>query len=45
LPKANIYTDPEYGGSGSDTNGNGIGVTGLSTPPSRFYGGTITFTF
>jgi TonB-linked SusC/RagA family outer membrane protein len=43
VPKANIYTDPEFSSAGSDSNG--IGVTGLSTPPSRYYGGTISFTF
>lgn len=43
LPKANIYTDPEYSNAGADSNG--IGVTGLSSPPSRYYGGTITLTF
>lgn len=43
LPKSNIYTDPEYSNAGADSNG--IGVTGLSSPPSRYYGGTITLTF
>lgn len=44
VPKDNIYTDPEYSNNGSGSNG--IGVTGLSgTPPSRYYGGTITLTF
>ncbi len=41
-PDANIYTDPEYNFS----DGNAIGVTTLSqSPPSRYYGGTISFTF
>ncbi len=44
LPKDNIYTDPEYSDAGADSNG--IGLTGLGqTPPSRYYGGTITFRF
>ncbi|MCC7401253.1 MAG: SusC/RagA family TonB-linked outer membrane protein [Chitinophagaceae bacterium] len=43
LPSANIYTDPEYSNAGADSNG--IGVTGLSSPPSRYYGATITLTF
>jgi TonB-linked SusC/RagA family outer membrane protein len=45
LPKSNIYTDPEYSSNDGTNNGNGIGVTGLQSPPSRFYGGTITLTF
>ena len=41
LPKDNIYTDPEYSDAGSGSNG--IGLTGLGqTPPSRYYGGTVT---
>ena len=44
LPKDNIYTDPEYSDAGADNNG--IGLTGLGqTPPSRYYGGTLTFRF
>ncbi|MBS1641148.1 MAG: SusC/RagA family TonB-linked outer membrane protein [Bacteroidetes bacterium] len=44
LPKSNLYTDPEYSDAGSDSNG--IGLTGMSTsPPSRFYGATITLIF
>jgi len=44
LPKDNIYTDPEYSDAGVDSNG--IGLTGLGqTPPSRYYGGTLTFRF
>lgn len=44
LPKDNIYTDPEYSDAGADSNG--IGLTGLGqTPPSRYYGGTLTFRF
>lgn len=42
LPKENIYTDPEY----SFTTGNGVGInTNAQTPPTRFYGGNISFTF
>jgi TonB-linked SusC/RagA family outer membrane protein len=44
MAKDNFYTDPEYSDAGSSSNG--IGLTGLNTaPPSRFYGGTISFTF
>jgi TonB-linked SusC/RagA family outer membrane protein len=44
LAKDNLYTDPEYSDAGNDSNG--IGLTGLSqTPPSRFYGATISVTF
>lgn len=45
VPKSNKYTDPEYS-DGDGTNANAIGLTGLGqTPPSRYYGGTITLTF
>jgi TonB-linked SusC/RagA family outer membrane protein len=38
----NVWSDPEY----SNTSGNGLGTTDINqTPPSRFYGGTITLTF
>ena len=44
LAKDNYYTDPEFSAAGSDNNG--IGLNSISqTPPSRFYGGTITFKF
>lgn len=44
LPKDNIYTDPEYSDAGSSSNG--IGLTNLGqTPPSRYYGATVTFKF
>jgi hypothetical protein len=44
MAKDNYYTDPEYSAGGSDTNG--IGLNSLSqTPPTRYYGGTITFKF
>jgi TonB-linked SusC/RagA family outer membrane protein len=44
LPKTNLYTDPEYSDNGSGSNG--IGIAGIvSSPPSRFYGGTISITF
>jgi len=44
LPPSNIYTDPEYSDAGNDSNG--IGLTGLGqTPPSRFYGATVSLTF
>ena len=44
MAKDNYYTDPEYSDAGNDNNG--IGLTGLNTPPpSRFYGATISFKF
>jgi TonB-linked SusC/RagA family outer membrane protein len=44
LAKSNYYTDPEYSDAGNDNNG--IGLTGLGqTPPSRFYGATVSLTF
>ncbi len=44
MAKDNFYTDPEYSDAGNDNNG--IGLTGIGqTPPSRYYGGTITFKF
>ncbi len=42
LPKDNVYTDPDYSYNGT---GNGIGLTGYQTPPSRFIGGTLSITF
>ncbi len=44
MAKDNYYTDPEYSAAGSDNNG--IGLNSINqTPPSRYYGGTITFRF
>ncbi|PSL44209.1 TonB-linked SusC/RagA family outer membrane protein [Chitinophaga niastensis] len=44
MAKDNYYTDPEYSDSGNDSNG--IGLTGLGqTPPSRYYGATISAKF
>ena len=44
VPKSNIYTDPEYSAAGADSNA--IGITTLGqTPPSRYYGATVAFTF
>ena len=38
----NVWSDPEY----SNTSGNGLGTTDINqTPPSRFYGATVTLTF
>jgi hypothetical protein len=40
--KQNVWSDPEY----SNTSGNGLGTTDIDqTPPSRFYGASITLTF
>jgi hypothetical protein len=44
MSKDNYYTDPEYSDAGNDNNG--IGLTGLGqTPPSRFYGATLSLRF
>jgi hypothetical protein len=44
LAKDNYYTDPEYSAAGNDNNG--IGLNSINqTPPSRFYGGTLTIKF
>jgi TonB-linked SusC/RagA family outer membrane protein len=43
MAKDNYYTDPEYSDAGNDSNG--IGLSGLQTPPSRYYGATIAFKF
>lgn len=45
LPKTNVYTDPEYSDGNGSSNGNAIGLTNLGqTPPSRFYGATLSLT-
>ena len=43
VPKSNVYTDPEFSDAGSASNG--IGLTNLQSPPSRYYGATISLTF
>ncbi|MFN8333701.1 MAG: SusC/RagA family TonB-linked outer membrane protein [Cyclobacteriaceae bacterium] len=44
VPKANLYTDPEYSANGN--NSNAIGFTSINqTPPARYVGGTISLTF
>ncbi|WP_246168861.1 SusC/RagA family TonB-linked outer membrane protein [Rudanella paleaurantiibacter] len=44
VPKSNLYTDPEYSANGADSNA--VGVTNLGqTPPARYMGGTVSFTF
>ncbi|MCZ4223198.1 SusC/RagA family TonB-linked outer membrane protein [Pedobacter rhodius] len=44
LPKSNQYADPDYSNNGSDSNA--VGITSLSqTPPTRYYGATISLTF
>jgi TonB-linked SusC/RagA family outer membrane protein len=41
-PKSNEYTDPDY----NFTDGNAIGISSLSqTPPTRYYGATVTVKF
>ncbi|RYU89410.1 SusC/RagA family TonB-linked outer membrane protein [Mucilaginibacter terrigena] len=45
-PKSNAYTDPEYSDGDGNSSGNAIGLTNLGqTPPSRYFGGTISVTF
>lgn len=44
MAKDNYYTDPEYSAAGSDNNGIGLNSIG-QTPPSRYFGGTITLKF
>ena len=42
LPKSNQYTDPEYNFS----SGNAIGINTINqTPPTRYYGATLSLTF
>jgi TonB-linked SusC/RagA family outer membrane protein len=44
MAKDNYYTDSEYSDAGNDSNG--IGLTGIGqTPPSRYYGATISVKF
>ncbi|MEY4278702.1 MAG: hypothetical protein RL377_706, partial [Bacteroidota bacterium] len=43
MAKDNYYTDPEYSSAGNSSNG--IGLTGYQTPPSRYYGATVSFKF
>ncbi|MEE1946729.1 SusC/RagA family TonB-linked outer membrane protein [Pedobacter sp. KR3-3] len=41
VPKTNLYTDPDY-----TLGGNAIGINTLSqTPPTRYYGATLSLTF
>lgn len=42
VPKSNEYTDPDY--SANDNNAIGVSTTG-QTPPTRYFGGTISLTF
>jgi len=45
LPKSNVYTDPEFNSTDSN-NGNAIGVNTVGqTPPTRYYGATLSLTF
>jgi TonB-linked SusC/RagA family outer membrane protein len=44
MAKDNYYTDPEFSAAG--VNSNGVGLNSLSqTPPSRYYGATLSVTF
>jgi TonB-linked SusC/RagA family outer membrane protein len=43
VPESNEFTDPDLSANGTN---NAIGVSNLtSTPPSRYFGGTVSFTF
>ncbi|WP_316799536.1 SusC/RagA family TonB-linked outer membrane protein [Pedobacter frigidisoli] len=44
VPKSNTWGDPEVSTNGSDSNA--VGITSLSqTPPTRYFGGTVSLTF
>ncbi|WP_235528629.1 SusC/RagA family TonB-linked outer membrane protein [Pedobacter sp. Leaf194] len=44
LPKSNTWGDPDVSSNGSDSNA--VGITSLSqTPPTRYFGGTVSLTF
>ncbi|WP_342083194.1 SusC/RagA family TonB-linked outer membrane protein [Dyadobacter sp. OTU695] len=44
VPKSNLYTDPEYSQNGVESNA--VGFTNLAqTPPARYFGATVSFTF
>jgi len=44
VPKSNTWGDPEVSSNGSDSNA--VGISSLSqTPPTRYFGGTISLTF
>lgn len=43
MAKDNYYTDPEYSDSGNDSNG--VGLTGYQTPPSKYFGATVSLKF
>jgi len=42
MAKDNYYTDPEYSSGGATGNGTGLNDIG-QTPPTRYYGGTLSF--
>ncbi|MDO7847034.1 SusC/RagA family TonB-linked outer membrane protein [Hymenobacter sp. M29] len=44
VPKENQYTDPEFSFGNSSANGVGINTI-LQTPPTKFYGATLSATF
>ena len=44
LPASNTWGDPDNSSNGSDSNA--VGITSLSqTPPTRYFGGTLSLTF
>lgn len=44
VPKENMYTDPEF--SFGNSNSNAVGInTVLQTPPTKFYGASVSATF
>lgn len=44
MTKDNLYTDPEYSSAGAGNNGGGLNSLN-QTPPSRYYGGSLSFKF
>lgn len=46
VPAANIYTDPEFSSTSTSSNPNAIGINSfLQTPPTKFYGASLSATF
>lgn len=43
MAKDNLYTDPEYSDAGNDSNG--VGLSGFQTPPSKYFGATVSLKF
>jgi hypothetical protein len=46
VPKSNQWSDPEFNSTPNNANPNTLGVGSVfSTPPSRIFGGSVSFTF